>query len=90
MANAPVDFGLHCHTLTTAIRQQGVRETARRAGVTPMVVSRFINGQSNVNAIDLYAIAAALDYDFHLCATPTANTRLFHRPSRETRRPKRP
>jgi transcriptional regulator with XRE-family HTH domain len=50
----------HRKQLAEAVRATGIREIARRVGVTPMRVSRFADGSSTHDVVMFYRIAAAV------------------------------
>lgn len=57
--------------LRNAAKRVGVRETARRASLNPMQISRFINGTGADSADELFRIAQALGFKIKI--TPSAH-----------------
>jgi AcrR family transcriptional regulator len=56
----------HRRQLAKAVRATGIREIARRVGVTPMRVSRFADESATHDAVMHYRIAAAVGYTLEL------------------------
>jgi transcriptional regulator with XRE-family HTH domain len=56
----------HRRIIADLVRKQGIRNTARAAGVTPMLVSRFCNGSGGDDAATLYILADAVGHRLEL------------------------
>lgn len=63
-------YKAHRRAIALKVRQEGIRECARRAGVNPMIVSRFVAGTGGDDGGTLYALADAVGFKIRLWAGP--------------------
>ena len=60
------DLPAHRRIIAQECKAQGIRATAKVAGVNPMRVSRFVNGTGGDDAAILYILADAVGLRLHL------------------------